>query len=288
MELFLVVVLVGAFLCGGFGLVLLAVLLTGMLVLLRSGSQVTVRKAVTAGAESVSQVFARRGGVLVPVDPESEVSPVEDPADAEPMIAQAALAEREADEIAITEATPRDDEADVPEPAVVETTGVTELVATVRHDETGIVEPEPLIDPVEAPPPPDQTTFAPRRLPLQRAGFFADLPHGDEDGGSLEEARNDAPQPHEARIVAYLRAAPVLVSEAEPVVDVLDSDEASIGPASIHTDGVWAWPADLAHYVERYHVTLPTPFIEHLVDRGYEVGDVDLDLVELASSLENP
>ncbi|MFF9458669.1 hypothetical protein [Streptomyces flaveolus] len=29
------------------------------------------------------------------------------------------------------------------------------------------------------------------------------------------------------------------------------------------TDGQWLWYSDLAHYVERYHVTLDERFIQH-------------------------
>jgi hypothetical protein len=35
------------------------------------------------------------------------------------------------------------------------------------------------------------------------------------------------------------------------------------------TDGTWVWPSDLAFYVERYHVELPTDFVEHVRSCGW-------------------
>jgi hypothetical protein len=98
---------------------------------------------------------------------------------------------------------------------------------------------------------------------LLRVGFFAELRHGDAQGPKLAEARRSEPHPHEALLVSYLQQAPVLVTSPGPVRDVLDPDRGYIGTASIHTDGVWCWPGDLAHYVEIYHVALPEAFLAH-------------------------
>ena len=111
---------------------------------------------------------------------------------------------------------------------------------------------------------------------LRRVGFFRELRHGDPDGPSLAQVRRDQPQPHEPEIVAYLRAAPVLIAAPGPIRDVFDPEGDYIGTPSVHSDGLWCWPGDLATYVERYHLALPAAFLEHLVARGWAIGQPDL------------
>lgn len=42
-----------------------------------------------------------------------------------------------------------------------------------------------------------------------------------------------------------------------------------IGSPHILTDGAWCWPSDLAHYVENYHVRLPTEFLAHMREQNW-------------------
>jgi hypothetical protein len=45
---------------------------------------------------------------------------------------------------------------------------------------------------------------------------------------------------------------------------------------------VYAWPEDLAYYLERYHVALPDEFLKHLAAAKWTPpADVDTDQVEL-------
>ncbi|MGW4996396.1 hypothetical protein ACWEP8_01925 [Streptomyces hydrogenans] len=44
---------------------------------------------------------------------------------------------------------------------------------------------------------------------------------------------------------------------------VLSPERELIGGLSLLTDGQWFWYSDLAHYVERYHVTLDPRFVQH-------------------------
>jgi hypothetical protein len=105
---------------------------------------------------------------------------------------------------------------------------------------------------------------------LSRVGFFRELRHGDPEGPSLASCQREHSGPHEDELVRYLQQAPVLIASPGPVGDVLDPTAGPVGTPSIHSDGVWCWPGDLAHYVRRYHVTLPREFLEHLVARGWE------------------
>jgi len=120
---------------------------------------------------------------------------------------------------------------------------------------------------------------APARTKLLRVGFFSELRHGDPQGPSLAGCRREQRSPHEDEIVRYLTEAPVLIASPGPVSDVLDPTAGFVGTRSIHTDGVWCWPGDLAHYVRRYHVALPSAFLEHLLSRGWQPGQPDLTAV---------
>jgi hypothetical protein len=116
---------------------------------------------------------------------------------------------------------------------------------------------------------------------LQRVGFFAELRHGDPRGEKLSEARRPEPQLHEEPLVRYLQQAPVLVASPGPVRDVLAPDSGYIGTPSIHSDGVWCWPGDLAHYVATYHLALPAAFLAHAVARRWQHVPFDTSAVRL-------
>ncbi|MBA3405606.1 MAG: hypothetical protein H0U13_13160 [Gemmatimonadaceae bacterium] len=122
----------------------------------------------------------------------------------------------------------------------------------------------------------------PRKRRLVAVGFFRELKHGRADGPSLREAMRDKGKPGESRIAAYLREAPILLHAVGPVTDVFEPKGDYICAPNIHTDGVYAWPEDLAHYVERYHVALPAEFLAHVASAKWKAPtDVDTATVEL-------
>lgn len=117
---------------------------------------------------------------------------------------------------------------------------------------------------------------------LIRVGFFRELQHGLSDGPSLREAMRDKGKPGASRIAAYLRAAPILFHSLGPVPDVFNPKGDYICAPNIHTDGVYAWPEDLAYYVEHYHVALPEAFLAHLAVAKWKApDDVDTSAIEL-------
>jgi hypothetical protein len=63
-----------ALFCGGAGFVLLLLFVIGLVLLRRRGKQnVSAKEAVSAGAESVSQMFRRgQGGALQPADEDDD------------------------------------------------------------------------------------------------------------------------------------------------------------------------------------------------------------------------
>jgi hypothetical protein len=106
---------------------------------------------------------------------------------------------------------------------------------------------------------------------VRRVGFFRELRHGHKEGPSLRDAVRAWAREDEGGIVAYLRGCPVLIASPGRAKDVLDPGGGRAGTGSVKTDGVWAWPDDLPHYVERYHVELPAEFLAHISARKYQV-----------------
>lgn len=109
---------------------------------------------------------------------------------------------------------------------------------------------------------------------LRSAGFFRELDHGDAEGPSLHDARSAGPLAHEADIIVYLAYSPVVTWSPTLTRDVLGGG-APIDTLAIHSDGVWAWPSDLVHYVGTYHVALDPDFLAHMEARSWRPPSED-------------
>lgn len=100
---------------------------------------------------------------------------------------------------------------------------------------------------------------------LLAVGFFRELDHGQPDDPSIGDAVGRGDPAVKRRILDHLAGGTVLQVVFTIVTDVLDGTDAPIGPLVIRGDGTWAWPSDLAHYVELYDVALPPEFVDHVV-----------------------
>ena len=115
---------------------------------------------------------------------------------------------------------------------------------------------------------------------LIATGFFSELKHGRPEGGSLRASLQPAAGPDDAQLVAYLRSGKRLMVAPGPVRDVL-AKNAIIGTLEILTDGTFAWPSDLAHYIERHHAQPPAALLEHARTNRFSMPAVDVSTVEL-------
>lgn len=119
-------------------------------------------------------------------------------------------------------------------------------------------------------------------MSLQRAGFFRELRHGSHAGPSLRGQIQQAGPIEEGLIVRYLENGAVLAATGSLVDDMLDPRNRGIARLEIVTDGRWVWPRDLAYYVQNYHVRLPSGFVEHMRQNGWQPPDLPKgDLVRL-------
>lgn len=118
---------------------------------------------------------------------------------------------------------------------------------------------------------------------LIRVGFFRELRHGQPAGPSLKEAIRPQSQPEEAKIVSYLKGGHVLSASPGLVRDAIDPAAPIIGSLQILTDGTYAWPSDLAHYVEKRHAQLPPDVVAHMTKNDWRVP-AKVDLASLVLS----
>ena len=115
---------------------------------------------------------------------------------------------------------------------------------------------------------------------LTPVGFYREFRGGKPYEPSLRDCAQTIPLPDETNVVQYLGTGKVLFATGGVVSDVLDPKLGIIGPPHILTDGVYAWPATLAHYVKHHHVRLAEEFISHMAANGWAgPPEIDMDML---------
>jgi hypothetical protein len=118
-------------------------------------------------------------------------------------------------------------------------------------------------------------------MSLGQLGLYRELSYGDPDGESIHRTlKLDAVR--KARVVAYLRNAPVLAASGILGTDYFTGGD--LGPFHSHTDGRWEWYSDLAHYVEHYDTWLPDDFVA-VASQSDPPELTEEELIALADSL---
>lgn len=112
---------------------------------------------------------------------------------------------------------------------------------------------------------------------VREVGFFREMDFGD-DCPSLAPAIRTAPATDEDKLLRYLRSGLLWAASPGALYDAFSGEP--IGTPSTLTDGTYAWPEVLAHYVARYHLSLPEDFLAHAKKNGWKVPD-DIDLSAL-------
>ena len=118
-------------------------------------------------------------------------------------------------------------------------------------------------------------------IKLQQVGFFSDLPHGDSSAPRLSAVVGLMRAPDMTNIAAYLNAGVPFIIAPGRVRDVLNPESSFAATLGVLTDGCWAWPTDLGHYVLTYAVGLPPEFVDHVRACDYRIGTVDVTKLEL-------
>jgi len=116
---------------------------------------------------------------------------------------------------------------------------------------------------------------------LQHVGFFRELPYGDPNGLSISSLLSEINLDEKQKIVSYLKSGVACVVSPGLSRDVLSENRNIIGSLSLLTDGIFLWPADLAHYVEKYSVGIPQEFQENMKGNAWVVP-ANIDIQSLA------
>ena len=114
-------------------------------------------------------------------------------------------------------------------------------------------------------------------------GFWKEMP-GYEQCPSIREFVDPNGPPSEKRLLSYLRSGNVFLATSALAFPNAITGELRSGSLLFMTDGVWAWPSDLAEYIEKHNVCLPAEFISHIVDAKYLVpvlDDIDTESLDM-------
>ena len=79
--------------------------------------------------------------------------------------------------------------------------------------------------------------------------------------------------PKKTEIIDYLRNGATLIAAPGLAKDVLSDSSEIIDELCILTDGQWAWPSDLAYYVEKYSVGLDDDFVQWMQIQNWKLPD---------------
>jgi hypothetical protein len=115
---------------------------------------------------------------------------------------------------------------------------------------------------------------------LKKVGFFQGLPYGDPAEDSLKDLVGKFSGPHLAEAIKYLKSGHLLVVAPGISRDYLSGDQKIIGSMAILTDGVYAWPKDIAYYIEKYQIGMSNEFLEHMKGQKWVVPSVDISSLE--------
>ncbi len=124
-------------------------------------------------------------------------------------------------------------------------------------------------------------------MKLRRVGFFKELEHGENDGGSLVLSRGLLGAGLRERVAKYLEEGAVISTAGILVDDWFDpSHKKRVAPLDVRSDGTWLWPGDLAYYVRQYGVGLPEEFLKDVSDGDFNAPRLsDEEVVALADDL---
>jgi hypothetical protein len=112
---------------------------------------------------------------------------------------------------------------------------------------------------------------------LELVGLYEEFGYPTEVAtGRLTEQVQSSGELDEEHLVAYLDVGHRLTHFMEWGADIISgqSHRHSPGCSSLTTDGNWLWRADLAHYLETYHVPLPAAFLDRIRGLRYEMPEL--------------
>ncbi len=108
-------------------------------------------------------------------------------------------------------------------------------------------------------------------MPIKRIGFWCDPGEDHLDPHPADLRDPDWHPHHRVALIRYLENAPVLFAYLGYAYCRIECgiDPREMGTRTL-TDGIWAWPQGLAHYVRDHAIRLPDEFFAHAQEAGFE------------------
>ncbi|MET8422577.1 hypothetical protein [Nocardia sp. NPDC004860] len=104
---------------------------------------------------------------------------------------------------------------------------------------------------------------------------------GRDDSGRPMAVREVLPDQVRDQLITYLESAPVVLAARS-----FDEDEFIPGdrdvPLNFRTDGAWIWSGSVPHYLRKHGLPPEPELVQHIVDRGYQLGEIDEATKEIA------
>ncbi|XVQ12701.1 TNT domain-containing protein [Spirillospora sp. CA-255316] len=108
--------------------------------------------------------------------------------------------------------------------------------------------------------------------------------HVGPDGEGPSVSRPAVPQGEVARLVEYLRRAPVVMAARSYAPDQIDSSRGERVPLTFHTDGAWVWAGAVGYYLEEHGIPPEPELVAHARARGFQIPELDDDTMDAASA----
>jgi hypothetical protein len=116
---------------------------------------------------------------------------------------------------------------------------------------------------------------------LIHVGFFRELPYGDKEGSLLKDSVSSFSGADVERVVTYLKSGVVFIVAPGVSMDHFSNGQEVIGPLTLLTDGKFLWPSDLAFYLQRYKIAIPSDLLRHMETNGWKIPSVDISILEM-------
>lgn len=101
---------------------------------------------------------------------------------------------------------------------------------------------------------------------MKRVGWFVEFPDSDPTSPSLRDSIGKMLPSLRPEVARYLHGGTLLATTGAREADYV-SGRLDAVPMELRSDGVWAWPGSLAHYVLAYGVEVPEAFLRHIEDQ---------------------
>ncbi|WP_158852009.1 hypothetical protein [Saccharothrix deserti] len=130
------------------------------------------------------------------------------------------------------------------------------------------------LPPLPTPPPAEPETAAPGHPAQQGELRTAHVYDGRDEAGRPVVNRQAIDRQLAEALLTYLEGAPVVLAARNLDVDEFVPGDQDV-PLNFRTDGAWIWAGAVPHYLRKHGLPPEPDLVEHIVARGFQLGEVD-------------